>query len=310
MDTRTVTVVRPNRLDKAIALLVPEISRSAAQKLIEGGLVLVNGVARDASQRVQPGDAIQITIPAPASSEPRPQDIPLDVLYEDADVIVLNKPAGMVVHPAAGNPDGTLVNAVLAYAPDVAAVGEVERPGIVHRLDKETSGVLLVARHTAAQRALQAQFKARAVRKTYLALCVGRLAPPRGVIDKPIARDPGDRKRMAVVASGRAALTRYAVTEVFERSEGNALAQYSFVRAQPLTGRTHQLRVHFASIGAPIVGDATYGARKDPLTRRLAPRHMLHSSELAFVSPSTGAAINVHAPLPEDMRRVLDELMP
>ena len=306
--TRTFVVVKPNRLDKALVALAPDLSRSAAQKLIDQSRVLVNGVVRDASYRVQPRDAIAVDFPETPSATPQAEPIALDVLYEDADVIAVNKPAGMVVHPAAGNATGTLVNAMLAYAPEVSLVGDEGRPGIVHRLDKETSGVLLVAKNGAAYRALQAQFKTRTIKKTYVALCVGKLDPARGVIRKPIARDPGERKRMAVVAGGRDAVTQYALTEVFERKDGNRVVHYSFVRAHPLTGRTHQLRVHFASLGNPIVGDAVYGAKKDPLTRQLSPRQMLHSSELMFISPSGGQTVKLHAPMPEDIRRVLDEL--
>lgn len=304
----TLTVTKANRLDKAVASLAPELSRSAAQRLIEQRQILVNDVARDASYRVQPGDVITLQMPDLEPSAPQAEPIALDVLYEDADVVAINKPAGMVVHPAAGNATGTVVNAMLSYAPEAATVGDAQRPGIVHRLDKETSGVLLLAKSEAAYRALQSQFKSRSIQKTYLALCVGGVKPERGVIHKPIGRDAGHRQRMAIVAGGRDAVTQYTVTEVFKREPKDAGAIYSFVRAHPLTGRTHQLRVHFASQGFPIVGDALYGARKDALTRRLAPRQLLHSSELSFASPSSGQAIKVHAPLPEDMRRVLDEL--
>jgi len=306
--TRTFEVVKSNRLDKALATLVEGLSRSAAQKLIDQTLVRVNGTLRDASFRVQPRDRIAVDFPAPPAVLPQAESIALDVLFEDADVIAINKPAGMVVHPAAGNASGTLVNALLAYDPNIASVGEAARPGIVHRLDKETSGVLLVAKHAVAYRALQAQFKTRTIKKTYVAICVGRLNPQRGTIKMPIARDPGDRKRMAVVTGGRDSVTQYAVTEVFEHRANGGVGHYSFVRAQLLTGRTHQLRVHFASLGTPIVGDALYGAKKDPLTRQLAPRQMLHSSELIFVLPSSAQTVKLFAPIPDDMRRVLDEL--
>lgn len=308
MDTRTVIVKKANRLDKALAALLPELSRSAAQRLIDGGRVQVNGALRDASHRVRPNDALIVQMPEAMPATPQPEAIALDVLYEDADVIAINKPAGMVAHPGAGNANGTVVNAVLAYAPEVAGVGSDERPGIVHRLDKETSGVLLIAKHDAALRALQAQFKTRAIKKSYVMVCVGEVTPARGLIRKPIARDPGNRKRMAVVATGRDAITQYAVREVFTVNDGNTARRYSYVKANLLTGRTHQLRVHFASLGFPIAGDAVYGARKDPLTRQLAPRQLLHSSELIFTSPSTGEEIKLHAPLPEDFRRALDEL--
>ncbi|BCX03887.1 MAG: putative RNA pseudouridine synthase [Candidatus Roseilinea sp.] len=305
----TLTAAQADRLDKVIVALLPMLSRSAAQRLIAQGRVRVDDVARDADFRVQPGQTILVDLPAPLPEAPQAEPIALDILYEDESVIVINKPAGIVVHPAPGNLRGTVVNAVLAYAPEVQAVGDARRPGIVHRLDKETSGLLLVARHETALHALQSQFKARAIKKTYLALCVGHVRPERGVIDRPIGRDPSSRRRMAIVPGGREAVTEYVVTEVF--TPGSAAgAQYSLVRAHPLTGRTHQLRVHFASIGYPIVGDALYGVRKDELTRRLKPRHMLHASELTFVSPASGQSVKVHAPLPVDMRRVLEELSP
>lgn len=305
----TLTATQADRLDKVIVALLPTLSRSAAQRLIAQGRVQVDDVARDADYRVQPGQTIVVDLPAPLPEAPQAEPIALDILYEDESVIVINKPAGIVVHPAPGNLSGTVVNAVLAYAPEVQTVGDTRRPGIVHRLDKETSGLLLVARHEAALHALQSQFKARAIKKTYLALCVGHVLPERGVIDRPIARDPGSRRRMAIVPGGREAVTEYVVTEVFV-PDGEAGPRYSLVRAHPLTGRTHQLRVHFASIGYPIVGDALYGVRKDELTRRLKPRHMLHASELAFVSPASGREVKLHAPLPVDMRRVLEELSP
>ncbi len=284
------------------------LSRSAAQRLIAQGRIQVDGAVRDADFRVQPGQVIVVDLPAPLPEAPQAEPIALDVLYEDESVIVINKPAGIVVHPAPGNFSGTVVNAVLAYAPEVQMVGDARRPGIVHRLDKETSGLLLIARHEAALHALQSQFKARAIKKTYLALCVGHVSPEGGVIDRPIARDPSKRRHMAVIPGGREAVTHYRVIETFTCNGEEHAARYSLVRAHPLTGRTHQLRVHFASIGYPIVGDALYGMRKDELTRRLKPRHMLHASELAFVSPATGQEVKLHTPLPEDMRRVLDML--
>jgi 23S rRNA pseudouridine1911/1915/1917 synthase len=231
----------------------------------------------------------------------------------------------MVVHPGAGNESGTLANAILAHAPEIANVGDPLRPGIVHRLDKETSGIVLLARNAAAYSALQAQFKRRVVKKLYLALCVGDVQPPRGIINKPIGRDPLHRQRMAVIAGGRESVTQYAVGEVYRVKETKFLPEtwflnigsvelkkgsvYSFVRARPATGRTHQIRVHFASIGFPVVGDALYGAtRHDALSRTLAPRHLLHASEVVFELPSSGKAIHLYAPLPEDMRRVIDAL--
>lgn len=326
---RVFSAPRADRLDKIVVSLLPELTRSAAQRLIEQGRVAVNGVLRDASYRARPGDTIDISLPdAPASDGLVAEAIPLDILYEDDDVLAINKPAGLIVHPGAGNPAGTLANALLAYAPQIAGVGDKDRPGIVHRLDKETSGIVLIARTSAAHRALQAQFKARAVKKLYLALCVGAVQPARGIINKPIGRDPSNRRRMAVTMDGREALTEYHVAEVFavggrtielpgDNSAGAPPvtvtlpkgAVYAFVRARPATGRTHQLRVHFASIGFPIVGDALYGAaRRDPLSRALAPRHLLHASEVTFDLPGTGQTKTLYAPMPADMRRVIDQL--
>jgi 23S rRNA pseudouridine1911/1915/1917 synthase len=315
------TATKSERLDKSIAALFAEISRSAAQRLIDQQRVQVNGAPRDASFRVNRGDVISVQLPDAEPALPQPESIALNVLYEDEDVIAINKPAGLVVHPAAGNTSGTIVNAMLAYSPNLSDVGDEHRPGIVHRLDKETSGVLLVAKTDAAYKALQAQFKARAIKKTYVALCVGRVEPNRGLINKPIARDPSHRQRMAVVAGGREAVTEYAVQEVFKVSGSRFQvpgshqpanlqpATYSFVRIHPQTGRTHQIRVHFASLGFPLVGDALYGAvRRDALSKTLAPRQMLHASELSFEQPSSRKAIKLYAPIPEDMGGVIAEL--
>ena len=295
-------VRKANRLDKCIAALLPDASRSAAQRWIDAGAVRVNGVLRNtASDTVAPGDVIDIEAPDATPAAPQAEALPLAVLYEDADVVAIDKAAGMVVHPGAGNAAGTLVNAMLAHAPEVAEVGDETRPGIVHRLDKETSGVLLVAKTDAAYRALQEQFQRREIRKTYLAVCIGEVQPLRGVIDRPIARDPSNRQRMAVLSGGREAVTEFVATERIT-IDGRA---YTLVRAHPHTGRTHQLRVHLASIGFPIVGDLLYGAGRDPLSKRIAPRHLLHASEIRFRLPATGAEMALYAPLPDDMRQVL-----
>jgi 23S rRNA pseudouridine1911/1915/1917 synthase len=331
MPIHTLTATKAARLDKVLAGLLGDVSRSAVQRLIEQGQVTVNGQSRQASHSVRPGDVLVVNVPEPAPAVAQPEHITLDILYEDDDVIAVNKPAGMVVHPGAGNEQGTLANAILAHAPGIAGVGDPLRPGIVHRLDKETSGIVLLAKNASAYAALQAQFKRRVVKKLYLALCVGDVQPPRGIINKPIARDPAHRQRMAVVVGGRESVTQYAVGEVFTVKENRVLQDtwfmpetgylkaheielkkgsvYSFVRARPATGRTHQLRVHFASIGFPVVGDALYGAtRRDVLSRALAPRHLLHASELTFELPSSGEVKSLYAPLPEDMRRVMDAL--
>lgn len=334
MAVRRLQAPRADRLDKIVAAGCADLSRSAAQKLIAGGSIRVNGLSREAGDLVRPGDWIEVDVPDPVDDALRPEAIGLDVLYEDADVLVINKPAGMVVHPGAGVRGGTVANAILSYAPEAADAGDdPQRPGIVHRLDKETSGVLLIARNDAALQALQAQFQTRTIEKTYLALCVGDVMPPAGLIDKPIGRDPGHRQRMAVVASGRSAQTEYSVTQRWKVADADGVAEavlgtlgrvsttgaerkakpmpmaYALVRARPRTGRTHQLRVHLASLGYPIVGDETYGAtRRDPLSKKLAPRQLLHASELRFALPSTGAEFRAHAPLPADFLAVLGAL--
>ncbi|MEO6062102.1 MAG: RluA family pseudouridine synthase [Thermoflexales bacterium] len=331
MAVRRIQAPRADRLDKIVAAGCADLTRSAAQKLIADGCVRVNGIARDAGDVVRAGDWIEVDVPDPVDDTLRPEAIALEVLYEDADVLVINKPAGMVVHPGAGVRGGTVANAILSYAPEAAEAGnDPQRPGIVHRLDKDTSGVLLIARTDAALQTLQAQFQSRTIEKTYLALCVGEVMPPAGLIDKPIGRDPRHRQRMAVAVSGRSAQTEYNVTQRWKVADADGVAEaagevlgrasldradrkakqtrmaYTLVRARPRTGRTHQLRVHLASIGFPIVGDETYGAtRRDPLSKRLAPRQLLHASELRFGLPSTGVEFRARAPLPADFLAVL-----
>ena len=300
-DVTTLTVAATaagERLDKYLAETLPDLSRAMLQKLIKDGDVLVQGKAAKPSYRVEAGDTVVVRVPPPAPLEAAPAPhIPLDILYQDADLLVLNKPAGLVVHPAHGHSDDTLVNALLAHVPDLAGIGGVLRPGIVHRLDKDTSGLLLVAKHDQAQQALQDQFRSRSVDKVYLALVQGHLVPPRGLIDAPIGRDPRERQRMAVVPSGRPAQTEYRVLET--------LAETTLVEAHLLTGRTHQIRVHLASLGYPIVGDRVYGHRKQRLAL---DRHFLHAWRLAFTLPSTGERVQFTAPLPADLRQVLEDL--
>jgi 23S rRNA pseudouridine1911/1915/1917 synthase len=295
------TVKRANRLDKALVNLQPDLSRSAAQKLIEAGRVTVNGEVRDASHAVHPGDTLTVAPLETLPTKPQAEALAIDVLFEDEAILVINKPAGMVVHPGAGNMSGTLVNALLHAAPEVADVGDDARPGIVHRLDKETSGVILIAKTNLAHRQLQDAFKRRAVSKTYLALCIGDVQPGQGIIDKAIGRDPAHRQRMAIVANGRSSRTSFTVTERLRIDN----APYSLLRITPETGRTHQIRVHLASIGYPLVGDLLYGAKRDALSKRVAPRHMLHASELRFALPTTGEQRTFYAPIPADMRELL-----
>jgi 23S rRNA pseudouridine1911/1915/1917 synthase len=249
--------------------------------------------------RLEAPAALQVRVPPPAPSSHKPEAIPLDIVFENNDLLVINKPAGLVVHPAAGHFDGTLVNAVLAHAPDLEGVGDEQRPGIVHRLDKDTSGLIVVAKNDAAHRDLQRQFKDRAVEKVYLALLDGHLPTATGRIEAAIGRDPRQRKQMAVVAlsQGRAAITEYQVRTVFEN--------HSLVEARLLTGRTHQLRLHFAYLKCPIVGDTIYGRRTPTLPIK---RQFLHAARLGFDLPGSGERVTFEAPLPDDLARVLAQL--
>lgn len=305
--TTTLTVdTSGSRLDRYVSDHLPDLSRAAAQRLIDDAQILVDGVARKASYRVQAGESITVRVPPPESATPCAEAIPLDILYEDDDLLVVNKPAGMVVHPAAGHTNGTLVNAVLAHCPHLS-VGGVERPGIVHRLDSDTSGIIVVAKNDAAMRDLQAQFKSRRVRKTYLALVEGHVKPPRGKIDAPIGRDPKHRQKMAVVTRGktRASVTIYRALAT--------LGDYTLVEAEPQSGRTHQIRVHLAFLGFPVVADAIYGKRTRLKNAGQAnalglTRQFLHAWKIEFTLPRDGRAVGFVAPLPEDLRAVLQLL--
>jgi 23S rRNA pseudouridine1911/1915/1917 synthase len=286
------------RLDKIIAAEFTDLSRTQVQRLIEEGFVTVGGqVATKAGQRLERPGEIRVRIPPPAPSRHSAENIPLDVVFEDDDLIVINKPAGMVVHPGAGNRQGTLVNAVLGYAPDLEGVGDERRPGIVHRLDKDTSGLILVARNDAAHRELQRQFKDREVTKIYLALLDGHPPTGAGRVEAPIGRDPRQRQRMAVVPerqAGRPAITEYRVRESF--------SAHTLVEAHPLTGRTHQIRVHMAFLKCPIVGDTVYGRRKPSLPIE---RQFLHAARLTLRLPGSGETRTFEAPLPAELARVL-----
>ncbi|HXK32785.1 MAG TPA: RluA family pseudouridine synthase [Dehalococcoidia bacterium] len=283
------------RLDVFVARRWPEITRSRARKLIESGDVRVDGRAERASYRLSAGERVSVTPPPPAAPEALPEAIALDVVYEDADIIAINKPAGMTVHPAPGHPRSTLVNAILAHCGDLSGVGGVLRPGIVHRLDRDTSGIILVAKNDAAHNDLARQWKERSVEKVYLALVEGTPRPPEGVIDAPVARDPRSRQRMAIVPGGREAQTAY---RVVERFAGAAL-----VEARPKTGRTHQIRVHLAAIGHPIVGDRVYGTAS-----RRTLRQLLHAARITFTHPRTGERMTLEAPLAPDFAGALEEL--
>jgi 23S rRNA pseudouridine1911/1915/1917 synthase len=285
------------RLDRVIPAHLRDFSRAVVQRLIKTGEATVNGKLSRPSYRVQVGDKIVVRIPVEIPEPVVPEDIPLDIIYEDDALLVVNKPAGMVVHPALGHASGTLVNALLAYCPQVADVGGVERAGIVHRLDKDTSGLILIARDEATRSALQRQFKRRQVAKTYLALVEGHVHPREGVIEAPVGRDKRQRKRMAVVRRGREARTMYRAIEY--------LTDHTLLEVRPHTGRTHQVRVHLAWMGYPVVGDVVYGRRRQRLLRG---RHFLHAAGLRFTHPATGEEVEFKAPLPPELAAVLKRL--
>jgi len=283
------------RLDKYVCAWAPELSRTQVQKLIAGGNITVNGRLAKPGQRLNIGDRIDITIPPAPPSELKPEAIPLKVIYEDDDLLVVDKPAGLTVHPAPGHPEHTLVNAILARFPHLADIGDSLRPGVVHRLDKDTSGVMLVAKNSAAQIRLARQFQSHSVTKAYLALVTGRLAPENGIIEADIGRDPRNRKKMAVVARGREARTEYRVVKY--------IGNYTLLEVMPETGRTHQIRVHLAAIGFPVVGDKVYGVKSEYLSRQL-----LHASRLGFKLPSTGKYVEFESELPPDLEQALEDM--
>lgn len=282
------------RLDRFIAEQVTGLSRSYVQGLIDGGHVQVDGIQRKASFKMTPGEIVTVEVPPVAGEQVEPEDIPLDILFEDDDVIVVNKAAGMVVHPAPGHPSGTLVNAIRYHATEIAERG-TERTGIVHRLDKDTSGVMIVAKHNAAMAELQGQWMDGSVGKRYVALVEGVVREEEAVIDVPIARHRTDRKRMGVDRDGRAALSVVTVRERFPRT--------SMLDVDLRTGRTHQIRVHLAFIKHPILGDAVYSGRGTmEHSRQLGiERQMLHAAELTIRLPSGGDSMTFVAPLPDDI---------
>ncbi|NLF12477.1 MAG: RluA family pseudouridine synthase [Anaerolineaceae bacterium] len=297
------------RLDRFLAGQVPDLSRSAAQRLIDEGRVTVNGEPARSSYKVRAGDQVVVLLPGDDGvQELRPEAIPLHVVYEDDALLVVDKPAGMVVHPAPGHTGGTLANALLAHSPELAGLdlpSSEQRPGIVHRLDRDTSGLILLAKTEKVQRALQQQFKDRRVDKAYLALVHGHLQPAWGRIEAPIGRDPQHRQRMAVLPGGREAVTEYHVLEQFAWQTGPAAGMYSLVKAEPRTGRTHQIRVHLASVGHAVVGDPVYGRRRTHLPLE---RQFLHAGHLGFQHPVTGQRLELDTPLPADLAGVLELL--
>ena len=286
------------RIDRYVAGNVPDMSRSYAHQLLTDGHITLNGAEARPSAQLRAGDLVLVRRPLARPTDLVAQDIPLTVVYEDADVVVIDKPAGMVVHPAPGHLDGTLVNALLARFPDIT-VGSDLRPGIVHRLDRDTSGLLVVTRNDAARHAVQAQQQARTMAKAYLAVVEGRFKEPSGVIDAPIGRHPTDRLRQAIVHNGRVARTHWRVLE--------ELGEYTLIEARLETGRTHQIRVHFSHKSRPLLGDPLYGPRKPRSTFGLA-RQFLHAYRLGFALPATGEWAEFQSPLPADLQAALEAL--
>ena len=286
------------RLDSFLARELPELTRSAAQRLIEDGRAAVDGRTAVKSAKLSGGETVTVELPEPEAPDAQPQNIPLDVVYEDADVIVVNKPAGLVVHPAPGHPDGTLVNALLFHCGDsLSGVGGALRPGIVHRIDRDTSGLIIAAKNDAAHQALAAQLQDHSLARTYEAIVTGGLREDAGTVDAPIGRHFSDRKRMAVTEKGRRAVTHW---EVLERFPG-----FTYVQCRLETGRTHQIRVHLASLGHPILGDTVYGAKKPVpgLTGQC-----LQAVGLRFRHPRTGEPVELRCPLDGEFQNMLQKL--
>jgi 23S rRNA pseudouridine1911/1915/1917 synthase len=293
------------RLDRYLADAIPGLSRSQAQRLIDDGRIEVEGRAARANLALKAGDRVNAEMPAPVATAAEAEDIPIPILYEDPDLVVVNKPAGMVVHPAAGHSSGTLVNALLHHVDDLSGIGGELRPGIVHRLDKGTSGVMVVAKHDAAHEALATQFQDRQVEKEYVALVWGVVQAGRR-IDLPIGRDPHNRQKM----SARVRRARSAVTRI---TWARHLRGVTLCHVAIQTGRTHQIRVHLSAIGHPIVGDATYGGLRPRVAQDLRPvlrleRPFLHAARLAFTHPTDGRDMRFEAPLPDDLQQVLDQI--
>jgi len=285
------------RLDKYVAEKCPDFSRTQAQKLIADGHVTVNDRVAKAGLKLDAGDRVNITVPPPPPSPLSPEAIPLDIIYEDDDLLVIDKPAGLAVHPAPGHPSHTLINAILSHVWSLPGAEDSLRPGVVHRLDKDASGLLVVAKSSVAQANLINQFKARSVAKVYLVLVRGHLTPDDGVIEAPIGRDPRNRKRMAVVAEGqgREARTHYHVIK--------RMGDHTLLEVRPETGRTHQVRVHLSAIGYPVVGDKVYGKKSAQI-----PRLFLHACRLGFKLPSTGEYVEFTSNLPPDLERALKDI--
>jgi len=299
-----------SRLDRFLSETNLNLSRSQAKKLIETGNILLNQKPTKPSAHLKAGDRISGILPQPKPLSLRPEPLPLDIIYEDPSIIVIDKPSGMVVHPAYGNPSGTLVNAILYHCKDLTGINGILRPGIVHRLDKDTSGVMVVAKDDEAYHQLTKQFKNRTVEKTYLAIAYGKFGQEEGLIDSAIGRHPSERKRMSTrTKKGRTAITRW---KVRERLDG-----FTFLEIFPQTGRTHQIRVHLSSMGHALLGDPLYGRKgrlgsiRDPVLKeclKIMNRQALHAHRLGFNHPRTGERVQFQSPIPQDMREVLEWL--
>ena len=301
MNRLTLTADRPGeRADALLARLVPDLTRSAAQKLLERGAVTLNGGPARKNDRPAPGDVLEVVLPDPEPIDLVPQDIPLDVVYEDGDVIVVNKPVGLVVHPAPGHPDGTLVNALLYHCgTSLSGINGELRPGIVHRIDRDTSGLIIAAKNDRVHLALAAQLQDHSLARTYEAVAVGGLREDSGTVDAPIGRHPVDRKKMAIDRkNGREAITHWTVLARYPR--------YTHVECRLETGRTHQIRVHLASIGHPLLGDPVYGGRGTAFPGLAG--QCLHARRLRFLHPATGLPVELECPLPPWFTQVLERL--
>jgi len=288
------------RLDKFLVIFLPDLSRSRIQGLIRDGFVRIDGIpAEKSGQMVERGQLIEVRLPPAVPTDLVPESIPLEIVFENDDLMVINKPAGMVVHPAAGHESGTLVHAALAHAPEMEGINGEERPGVVHRLDKDTSGLILLAKNDRAQRGLQDQFRLRKVKKVYLTLVDGHPPTPQGRVEAPVGRDPSHRKQMAVVpiTRGREAVTEYFTQESF--------LQHTFLEVHPLTGRTHQIRLHMAFLGCPVVGDRLYGHKHPTLAIN---RQFLHAARLTVLLPGEKKPRTFEAPLPAELEQVLNFL--
>jgi 23S rRNA pseudouridine1911/1915/1917 synthase len=286
--------MRGIRLDSYLAQALPQFSRAYLQKLIEQGYILVNQRKAKASRKLAAEDRITIEFP-PLPTPPQAEPISLNIVYEDGEIIVVDKPAGLTIHPAPWHPEHTLVNALLSHCPSLKGSGDLVRPGIVHRLDKDTSGLIVVAKNESARVSLINQFKGKTVTKSYLVLVKGKVFPSQGTIELPVGRDSRNRKRMMVVEGGREAITHYQVNQYF--------GDYSLLEVMPKTGRTHQIRVHLSAIGYPVVGDPVYGVKSAYLGRQF-----LHAHRLGFCLPSTNQYLEFSSPLPEELKQVLEML--